>query len=413
MMGRRVVITGIGMVTPIGIGRETYWQAALAGRSGTGPPTRLGRDDLPVRVVGEIKDFVPTDHMPKKLVVRTDLNAQYLFAAVSEALADARLDMAQEDKSRAGFVLAANYGGVNYCVDNLVRLHQKGPSFVSAYLAIAWIPSAPAGQLSIFYGISGYTKTVVNDMAGGTDAIGEAFRAIRSGEADLLITGGADAPISEASMAWLTTFRDACRDAPDPASAFRPFSVDRLGHVAGEGGAAVIVEELSRAQARGAPIYAEIVGHGQTSDGVDLHHGAADGVQYARAMTRALKMGDLTPDDVDYVNADGRATELGDQAEAAALRRVFGTRLSSVAVSAPKSMIGHSYAGAGAIDVASTALSLRDGVVPPTINVGTQDPACDLPLVTDRPREGALSVAVIAARGTSGVNSALVLKKLA
>src|SRR4051794_30025423 len=193
MMGRRVVITGIGMVTPIGIGRETYWQAARAGQSGLGSPLRGGRDDLPVRVVGEIKDFVPTDHMPKKLVVRTDLNSQYLFAAVTEALADARLDLAQEDRSRAGIVLAANYGGVTYCQDNLVRLYQKGPSFVSAYLAIAWIPSAPAGQLSIFYGISGYTKTVVNDMAGGTDAIGESFRAIRSGEVDLLITGGADA----------------------------------------------------------------------------------------------------------------------------------------------------------------------------------------------------------------------------
>lgn len=410
-MDRRVVITGVGMVTPIGIGRDAHWAAAQAGRSGVGRPTQLEHPDLPVRVVGEVKGFVPTDFMTKKLVVRTDRNAQFTFAAAGEAIADAGLDMANEDKERLGIVLAANYGGVNYCLNNLVRLHQKGPSFVSAYMAIAWIPSAPAGQLSIFLGASGYTKTVVNDMAGGTDAVGEAFRAVRCGEADLLVAGGFEAALSETSMAWLTTFRDVCRDADDPTAAYRPFDTGRDGLVVGEGGAALIIEELSRAQARGATIYAEIVGHGQTSDGVSLRHGAEDGVQYARAMKVALDMAGLTADAIDYVNADGRATARGDRAEAAALRRVFGARIASLPVSVPKTLYGNTWAAAGAIEVASTALSLRYGIIPPTINVEQQDPACDLHLVTGAARVGALRAALVAARGTSGVNSTLVLQQ--
>jgi 3-oxoacyl-[acyl-carrier-protein] synthase II len=411
-MDRRVAITGLGVVAPIGVGKEAFWSAALAGASGVGPITLVDRPDLPVRVAGEVKGFVPTDHLPKKLVVRTDRNTHFAFAACAEALADAGLDLTREDKARVGLVMSSNYGGLNYYLNNLERLHQKGPSFVSAYMAIAWIPSAPVGQLSIFHGINGYTKTIVNDAAGGLDAIGTAYRAVRRGECDVILAGGFEAALAEAALAGLATFPDLCRAAPDPATAFRPFDTRRNGIVIGEGGALCILEEWERARARGAPIYAEVVGYAQTNDALDIHHVAADGAQYARALRLALEVGGLSPDDVDYVNADGRGTEEGDRAEARALADVFGERLAALPVSAPKSMVGNTLAGAGPLDLAFATLALRGRVIPPTINVEEQDPACPLDLVRERAREAALGVALLGARSTGGANSALAIRRV-
>ncbi|HET8629386.1 MAG TPA: beta-ketoacyl-[acyl-carrier-protein] synthase family protein [Thermomicrobiales bacterium] len=411
-MDRRVAITGLGVVAPIGVGKEAFWSAALAGASGVGPITLVDRPDLPVQVAGEVKDFVPTDHLPKKLVVRTDRNTHFAFAACTEALADAGLDLTREDKARVGLVMSSNYGGLNYYLNNLERLHQKGPSFVSAYMAIAWIPSAPVGQLSIFHGINGYTKTIINDAAGGLDAIGTAYRAVRRGECDVILAGGFEAALAEAALAGLATFPDLCRTAPDPATAFRPFDTRRNGIVVGEGGALCILEEWERARARGAPIYAEVAGYAQTNDALDIHHVAADGAQYARALRLALAVGGLSPDDVDYVNADGRGTEEGDRGEAKALTRVFGDRLSRLPVSAPKSMVGNTLAGAGPLDLAFATLALRGRTIPPTINVAQQDPECPLDLVRDRPREAALDVALLGARSTGGANSALAIRRV-
>ena len=408
-MDRRVAITGVGVVTPIGVGKQAFWAAAQAGQSGTGRPTLDDRTDLPVRVVGEVKDFNARDYLPNPIAVRSDRNTHFAFAACAEALADAGIDPQQEDGARVGIVMASNYGGLSTFLDNLVTLHQRGPSFVSAYMAIAWIPSAPVGQLSILHGIRGYAKTIVNDSAGGTDAIGAAYRAIRHDEADVIIAGGFEAALAEAAMAGIATFSEVCTDAPDPTTAFRPFDVDRNGIVIGEGGAIVVLEELDRARARGAPIYAEISGFAQTSDAVDIHHLATDGVQYARSMTLALERGGLTADDVDYVNADGRGTAEGDRAEATALRRVFGERISEVAVSAPKSMVGNTLAGAGPIDLAFTLLAMREGAIAPTINLEQQDPECGLPLVTGAPRQAVVDVALVGSRGTTGVNAALVV----
>lgn len=411
-MDRRVVITGFGVVAPIGIGKDAFWAAAQAGESGVGRPTLIDNPDLPVQVVGEVKGFDPLVAMSKKLIVRTDRNTQFAFVACKEALADAALDLTSEDKSRIGIVLGSNYGGLSYYLDNLVRLHQKGPSFVSAYMAIAWIPSAPVGQLSIFYGTTGYSKTVINDATSGTDAIGVAFRAIRHGEAEVILCGGFEAAIAEAAIAGLATFPDVCRDAPDPATAFRPFNAERNGVVIGEGGAIFVLEELERAQARGARIYAEVVGFAQTTDAYDLHHFEPSGEQYARAMRLALGVGGLTAEDVSYINADGRATPEGDRTEALAIRTLLGARAATVPVSAPKSMVGNSLAGAGAIDVAFATLAMRDQIIPPTINITRQDPECDIQLVTTARHGTPVDVALIASRGTGGSNSALVLRRL-
>jgi 3-oxoacyl-[acyl-carrier-protein] synthase II len=411
-MDRRVVITGLGVVTPIGIGKEPFWEAAKAGESGVRKQTLVSNPDVAVHIAGEVKDFDPLVAMSKKLVVRTDRNSQFAFVAGQEALIDAELDLSVEVKSRVGIVLASNYGGLSYYLDNLVRLHQKGPSFVSAYMAIAWIPSAPVGQLSIFYGTTGYSKTIVNDAAGGTDAIGVAFRAIRAGDADVILAGGFEAALAEATLAGLSSFPEICFDAEDPAAAFRPFDSNRNGIVVAEGGAIFVLEEYERAKARGANIYAEIAGFAQTNDAFDIHSFEPTGEQYARAMRLALGVGGLTPADVSYINLDGRATQEGDRTEALAIRLLLGDRADEVPVSAPKSMIGNCLAGAGAVDTAFATLAVRDGIVPPTINVTQQDPECKINLAATARSVGPLNVAVIGARGTGGANSALVLRRV-
>ena len=410
-MERRVAVTGIGVVTSIGVGAEAFWAAAREGRSGIGRPTLVDHPDLPVKVVGEVKDFDPTKWLKSKVAVRTDRNTHFSFAACAEALEDAGLDLENEDSERVGLVMSSNYGGLSYFLDNLVRLHQQGPSFVSAYMAIAWIPSAPVGQLSIKYKIHGYAKTVVNDAAGGTDAIGAAYRAIRRSDADVIIAGGFEAAIAEAAIAGLAGFDEVCRDADDPTTAFRPFNHERSGIVVSEGGGIVVLEEMERAQARGAPIYGEVVGFSQTSDAVDIHRFDPEGTQYARALQEALEQGGLSSADVDFVTADGRGTEPGDRSEARALGRVLGDRIDEVPVSAPKSMVGNSLAGAGPIDAAFTLLAMRDGVIAPTINVERQDPECRLDLVAGSPREAPVDVALLGSRGTTGVNAALAIRR--
>jgi 3-oxoacyl-[acyl-carrier-protein] synthase II len=409
---RRVAVTGIGVVTSIGVGKDAFWEAALAGRSGLGRPTLIDHPDLPVKVVGEVKDFDATNYLSRKIAVRTDRNTHFSFASCEEGLADAGLDLEQEDSTRVGLVMASNYGGLAFFLDNLVKLHQQGPSFVSAYMAIAWIPSAPVGQLSIKHKIHGYAKTIINDAAGGTDAIGTAFRAVRRGDADVILAGGFEAAMSEAAIAGLAAFEQICRDAEDPTLAFRPFNEQRPGIVVSEGGGLVVLEEMERARARGAHVYAEVGGFAQTSDALDVHRFDPDGTQYARAMRLALEEAGLAPDDVDYVNADGRGTEEGDRSEARAIARVFGARADDgLPVSAPKSMVGNSLAGAGATDLAFTLLAMRHGVIAPTINVERQDPECRIDLVAGAPRAAPIDVALMGSRGTTGVNAALVVKR--
>jgi len=409
--GRRVAITGLGLVTPLGVGAEATWRAALAGDSALARPSERHDPDLPIRVVGEVSGFEPTDFIPKKLVVRSDRNTHFAFAACIEALRDSGIDPEQEDKTRVGLVFASNYGGLSYYLENLTRLHQRGPSFVSAYMATAWIPSAPVGQLSILYGFTGYSKTLVNDAAGGLDAIGAAFSAIRRGDSDVIIAGGFEAALADAAIVCLASFDGICRDAANPSAAYRPFDAQRNGMVIAEGGAIVVLEDLARARARGARVYAEVSGFAQTSDALDLRSFATDGEQYARAMRMALTQDGAAPADIGYVSADGRATVIADRAEAKALRLALGDRASSVPVSVPKAMMGNSLAGAGAVDVALTALAMRDGRIPPTIGLDDLDPEVALDVVTGATRDARIDAALVLARGTSGVNSALVLQR--
>jgi 3-oxoacyl-(acyl-carrier-protein) synthase len=409
--GRRVAVTGLGLVTPLGVGAEDNWRSALAGRSGLGRPSDAHDPNLPVQVVGEVRGFEATDFITKKLMVRSDRNTHFAFAACQEALADAGIDPEQEDKTQIGLVFASNYGGLSYYLNNLERLHQKGPSFVSAYMATAWIPSASVGQLSILYGFTGYSKTLINDSAGGLDAVGAGYAAIRRGDSDVIIAGGFEAALADAAMVCLASFTDICRDAEDPATAYRPFDSERRGIVVAEGGAIVLLEELERAHARGAHVYAEVCGFAQTSDAVHLQRFADDGEQYARAMRLALGQAGVEPGGVDYVSADGRAIADADRAEARAIQLALDGRGAEVPVSAPKAMSGNTLAGAGAIDTAYAALSLRDGVIPPTINIDRQDPEVGLNIVANEALQAELDTVLVLARGTGGVNSALVLRR--
>jgi 3-oxoacyl-[acyl-carrier-protein] synthase II len=408
---RRVAITGLGFVTPLGVGKDENWANALAGKSALGRPSDAHDPNLPIKVVGEVRSFDPLDFITKKLIVRSDRNTHFAFAACQQALEDGGIDPEQADKTQVGLVFASNYGGLSTFLENMTRLHQKGPSFVSAYMATAWIPCAPIGQLSIFYGFTGYSKTLINDSAGGVDAIGTAYGAIRRGDSEVIIAGGFEAALADAAIVCMATFAEICHDAPDPEKAFRPFNSERHGNVIAEGGAIVLLEDLERAQARGAPIYAEVAGFAQTSDAVDLRRFAEDGEQYGRAMRQALEQAGVGADELGYVSAEGRATETGDRSEARAIRRALGERADTIPVSAPKSMFGNALAGAGAIDTALTALAIREGKIPPTANLEEQDPEVDLQIVANEPRDAQVDAALVLARGQGGANSALVLKR--
>lgn len=308
-----------------------------------------------------------------------------------------------------GFVPATEgrifYNGIDF-LDNLGASTRRGPLCQRLHGDRLY----PFG--ADFHNVAGYTKTIINDAAGGSGAIGAAYRTIKRGDADLILTSGFEAALAEASLAAMNMYADICKDAPDPTTAQRPFNTERNGMVIAEGGGIVIVEDYSRAKARGARVYAEVVGYGQTSDAVDLHHFATDGVQYARAMMQALDRAGLSPNDVDYVNADGRGVEAADRAGATALGRVFGERIDSVPVSAPRSMTGNPLAGAGPIDLAFIVLAIRDSILPPTINLIEQDPACRLNLVTKLGRSANVDVALLCSRGATGVNAALALRKV-
>jgi 3-oxoacyl-[acyl-carrier-protein] synthase II len=409
-VSRRVAITGIGLMTSLGAGRQATWEAALAGRSGTGRPTRLDPGFGSVRVVAEVSDFAPEGLLPPKVLARTDLNAQFAFLAGGEAMADSGVELTDDLRARTGVVMAANYGGMAAAIEGLTRLHQQGPSFVSPFTSTAWLPFAPVGQLSIGVGLTGYCKTVLADAAGGVIAIGLAAEAVARGEVDLVVAGGAESPLTDLCLAAMATSDLTCTDADDPAAAHRPFDLGRRGGVVGEGGGMLLLEEADHAAARGARIYAYVAGFGQTGDGVRPTLHAPDGGQYGRAMAQALERGGLAPADVGLVSADGQATEAGDRAEAAALRAVFGDALDGLAVTAPKSMLGSSLSGSGAIEVALAAMALHAGQVPPTINVTDPDPDCDLPLVTGAAAASGAGAALVCGRGGGGVNAVVALR---
>jgi 3-oxoacyl-(acyl-carrier-protein) synthase len=410
---RRVVVTGMGVVAPNGIGKQAFWQATSSGRSGIKPIQRFTTANLPIKVAGEVSDFLASDYIERKLVNRTDRPTHLLLAAVQEAIKDAHLELEQEDTNRVGAVIANTLGGVGFAMDQLESLYVRGPRYLSAYTAIAWLQIANIGQTSIRYGLKGYCKTPVNDAVGGLDALNIAYAAIKRGAADVLFTGGCEAFLHPFSLTVIGHEHEItyCVTGDDPTS-YRPFDRRAGGLILAEGAGVCILEEYEHALQRNASIYGEIVGYGQTNDANGPTPPSSNGRHYARAMRLALREAGLTADDIGYVSLDGRAHPLSDQGEADALHQAFGSQTNSIPVSVPRTMQGHSFAAAGAIDTITALLALQNRTIPPTINCEDFNVDYDLNLVRVAARPLVGDAVLLGGRAIGGANVALAVKRL-
>jgi 3-oxoacyl-(acyl-carrier-protein) synthase len=410
MTRRRVVITGLGVVAANGIGTEAFWEATSQGVSGIQPISRFSTADMLMSVAGEVNNFVVGDYIERKLANRTDRSTHYALAAVQQAVQDAELVLEDENRQRVGAVIASTLGGMEYVLRQFQALYTRGLRAMSAYTAIAWLQVANVGQTSIRYGISGYCKTPTHDAVGGLDALGLAYRAIRRGAADVIIAGGCE-DLLEPSVLLTFAHTDDCVLGNDP-NAYRPFDRHAAGLILGEGAGICILEDYEHARQRGAPLYGEVVGFGQTNDAHGLRSPSSDGRHYARAIGLAMQEGNVDQRDIAYFSLDGRAVPASDWGEAEALHLVFGSDLEELPVSVPRTMLGHSYGAAGAIDAITALLALRHGLIPPTINCEELNPDYGLNLVQQEARSLVGSTVLIGGRGVGGANVVLAMKEV-
>ncbi len=408
---RRVVITGVGAVAPNGIGKELFWEATSKGISGIAPIERFSVANQPLKVAGQVRNFAIGDYIERKLANRTDRGTHFVFAAVQEALQDAKLIVAEENPQRVGAVIANTLGGVEYILEQMKALYVRGPRSMSAYSAIAWLQVANVGQTSIRYGIQGYCKTPINDTIGSLDALGMAYQAIQRNAADVLITGGCEAMIHP----FILTVMGHSEQYPigDDIHAYRPFDRRAAGLLLAEGAGICILEEYEHALKRGATIYGEIVGYGQTNDAHGLLAPSSDGTQYARAIRLAMQESNLQPQQIGYFSLDGRAIPYSDAGEAEALKLAFGPDLASLPVSVPRTTLGHSYAAAGALDAILGLLTLQHRLIPPTINCEQLDSRYSLNMVRDeaRPLHPQAEAVLLGGRAIGGANVVIALKQ--
>lgn len=408
---RRVVVTGLGVVAANGIGKEAFWQATCKGTSGIKHIQRFPIDNVSIKVAGEITNFLATDYIDRKLINRTDRVTHFAFAAVQEALQDAGLIISDEDPQRIGTVIANTVGGLEYVIEQTHILYNRGPRALSAYTAIAWLQVANVGQVSIRHGIQGYSKTPINDTVSGLDAMTIACKAIQRGTADIIITGGSEAPLHPFFLIVLAQDDHRYVNGDDP-HAYRPFDRRAAGLLIAEGAGICILEEYEHARRRGAHIYGEIVGFGQTNDAHGLQIPSSNGTQYARAIDMAMRKGHLSPHDVGYFSLDGRALSSSDQGEAEALCLVFGNELPQLSVSVPRTMQGHSYAASGAIDTITAFLALQHQIIPPTINCEELDSRYGLNMVRNEPQPFSAPAVLLGGRGIGGMNVALAVQRV-
>ncbi|MCX7886308.1 MAG: beta-ketoacyl-ACP synthase II [Verrucomicrobiae bacterium] len=411
MHSRRVVITGLGVVSPVGSELERFWQNLLAGRSGIGPVTRFDTSDYDCKIGGEVKDFNPELFMPPKEVRRTDRFTHYAVGAAKMAIADAGLDLAKENPNRVGVLVGSGIGGMETIEEQAFILFEKGPQRVSPFMIPMLIINMASGYISMLLGVKGPNLAVVTACATATHAIGEAFRIIQHGEADVMLAGGSEAAITRLGYAGFSSMRALSTRNHEPQRASRPFDKGRDGFVMGEGAGVCILESLDHALARDARIYCEIAGYGITADAYHMSAPAPEGEGAARAMAAALQDAQLRPNQVDYINAHGTSTPVGDKCETAAIKTVFGQHARRLAVSSTKSMTGHLLGAAGAIETAVCALAIRDQIVPPTINYEEPDPECDLDYVPNQARQMKVNVCLNNSLGFGGHNATLLVKK--
>lgn len=408
-MSNEAVITGLGVVAPAGTGREEFWNGVVSGSSFITPITRFDATQFTSKVAGVVPDFEPAKTIDPRILVQTDRWTHFDLVCAKEALADANLDVRQEEPTRVGAVFAAGTGGNAYGQQQLHICWEKGPRYVSAYQSIAWFYAASIGQVSINNGIRGYGRNICAEAAGGLIALAHATKLIEQGVCDVVVVGGSEAPVAPYALACCQASELLSSETgPYP---YRPFDATRSGIIVGEGGAAFCVESKEHAQRRGASIYAHIAGAGQSFDGARASASEHTGQAYARAMQQALNTAHLTSADIDWMLCDGLGTREGDISEVRAMRRVFGDDLSTLPASAPKSMFGRLYNGASTVDVAMALLGLQANVILPTVGFTQPDTQCLIDCVPDTPRSQPLTTVLVGARGFGGFNAALVLRK--
>lgn len=409
-MTRRVVVTGMGMVTPLGTGLQKNWESVCSGKSGIGPITKFDASSFPSQIAGEVKDFKPEDFLDKQQVRRFDVFIHYAVAAARMAVEDSGLKIGPSNQRRVGCVTGSGLGGLTMLEHYHQLLLEKGPRKISPFFIPGMIANMAPGQIAIEFGAKGPNLSIETACAASSHAIGEAFRFIREGIADAMITGGAEAVVTPLALGGFCSMRALSTRNAEPEKASRPFDMDRDGFVMGEGAGILVLEELNHALERGARIYAEVAGYGLSGDAYHVSAPEPEGEGAINCMKSALEYGGLKPEDIDYINAHGTSTKLNDLSENKAVKAVFGEHAYKLAVSSTKSMTGHLLGGAGGIEAIYTALALHHGVIPPTVNYDTPDPECDLDYVPNEARKANLRAALSNSFGFGGTNACLVLK---
>ncbi len=408
---RRVVVTGLGALTPVGHSVREYWDALLAGENGISRIEKFDPSEYYCQIAGQVRNFDPAKRLDPKEIRKQDQYAIYALYAAAEAMEDSGLLSADIDKTMAGVIIASGIGGIGTLEREQTVLLEKGPARVSPYLVPTMIPDMAAGLVSMKYGLMGPNFCVVSACASSAHAIGVALRTIQHGDADVIVTGGAEAPVTPLSLAGFSSMRALSSRNNEPERASRPFDAERDGFVMGEGAGIVILEELEHARKRGAKIYAELAGYAATADAHHITAPHPEGLGAFLVMERAIKDAGITTDEIDYVNAHGTSTPLNDKAETEAIKKLFGERAYKLAVSSTKSMIGHLLGASGVVELIATVMSVKEQVVHPTRNYENPDPDCDLDYVPGSARQIPIRAAISNSFGFGGHNACLVVKR--
>lgn len=408
---KRVVVTGMGVISPVGTGISKFWGSLIEGKSGIDVITAFNTDELPTKIAGEVKDFAPENYIEKKELKRLARFTQFAISAAKMALEDSGLDLSAIDRTRAGVILGSGIGGSATWEEQHSILLNKGPKRVSPFFIPMMIVNMASGQVSMAFELKGPNFTVVTACASGTNAVGEAFKILQRGDADIMVSGGTEAPITELSLAGFSSMKALSVRNDMPGSASRPFDKDRDGFVMGEGAGILVMETLDNALKRNARIYGEIIGYGSTADGYHLTQPAPEGEGAARAMKIAIADAGICPHDVDYINAHGTSTPLNDKFETMAIKHTFGEHAYNLAVSSTKSMTGHLLGAAGAVEIIASLLAAFKDEIPPTINYENMDPECDLNYVPNRAIKRTVNIALSNSMGFGGHNACVIVKK--
>jgi len=409
-MQRRVVVTGLGMVTPVGIGVRENWEAICAGKSGIGPITWFDASQFASQIAGEVKGFRPQDFMDKKLARRFDTFIHYGVASARMAMEDSGLKINSSNGPRVGCVTGTGLGGLAMLEHNKELLLEKGPSRISPFFIPGIIANMVPGQIAIEFGAKGPNLSIETACSASCHAVGEAFRYIKEGVADAMITGGAEAVITPLAVGGFCSMRALSTRNDEPEKASRPFDLDRDGFVIGEGAGILILEEMTHALERGADIYAEVAGYGLSGDAYHISAPEPEGEGAVNCMSMAIENAGLKPEDVDYINAHGTSTKLNDLSESKAFKIVFGDHAYKLAISSTKSMTGHLLGGTGGVEAIYSILTIKHGIIPPTTNYDTPDPECDLDYVPNKARKSKVRVALSNSFGFGGTNGSLLIK---